>query len=150
MELVVVAVLRLAAESRDCGRRSPVLWIKGLPLVIPSVGDAADVDAIGRNAVGPEGLEVLRRSLSLSLFGGGESSMMSTHPDESAEGAFFFSTLSALRLCETPRSSEPFVFGTDLPELVEEEAVAAMVDVAIVFTFGRPVRLPIRNRGTRV
>ena len=133
----------LVAESRDCGRRRPVLWARVLPLLILSVGDAADVDAIGRNAVGAEGLETLRRSLSLSLFGGGESSMMSTHPDVSAD---FFSALSVPRILETPRSSVPFVFKADLLELVEEEAAAAMV----VIVFGRPVRLPIRSRGTRV
>src|SRR5271154_4867376 len=103
---------------------------------------------MGRNAVGAEGLDVLRRSLSLSLAGGGESSMMSTYPDVSAESAFFFSMSSALRrLCGTPRSSAPLFFEVDLLELVEEEATA---EVASMFAFRRPVKLPIRNRGTQV
>lgn len=148
MELVVVAVLKLAVESRDCGRRIPVLCVRGLVLLTPSVGDTVEVDAIWRNAVGAEGLETLRRSRSLSLAGDGESSMISTHPDVSEDA--FVSISSALRLWGTPRSPAPVVRKTDLLEFAEEEASVATGDMTGVFPFGRPDRLPIRNRGTRV
>ena len=95
--LVVAFVLVLLrpsvdTESRDCGRRIPVgmtLCDKALGALLPFVegGEPADTDEAGRKDVGADvGLEVRLRSLSLSLTGDGESSMMSTHPDESPPG----------------------------------------------------------------
>lgn len=87
IELVVAVVLRLVADNRDCGRRIPlfiVLLNRDAPLSFCSVGEAADVEAPRRNAVGADGLEARLRSFSASLTGDGESSMMSTQPEESA------------------------------------------------------------------
>ena len=101
MELVVLVVavvlmlLRPSVEvdSLDCGRRSPegaTLWDKALEarlLLALEVGESIETEDMGRNAVGAEGgLDVRRRSLSLSLTGDGVSSMMSTQPDESPFG----------------------------------------------------------------
>jgi hypothetical protein len=100
MELDVAVVLRLAADRRDCGRRIPVftvLWARKLTLLPPNVGDAAEVEAIGRKAVGAIGLEAFRLSIS-SSFSGEESSIMSTQPDVSMGCDFFFS-VSISRLC---------------------------------------------------
>lgn len=100
-ELVVAVVLRLAPERRDCGRRIPVFVLlnKEPPLSLWTAGDAADVEAPRRNAVGAEGLETRLRSLSVSFAGDGESSMMSTQPDVSATGVLAaFVSMSALLL----------------------------------------------------
>jgi hypothetical protein len=135
-----------------------------LALFEPNVGGAAEVDAAGRNAVGAEGLDTLRLSFSLSLGGDGESSIMSTHPDESAEGFFLFlSSASVERLCESTlhlcaavklagRSTPLVLVTADLLEDEDDEEPTpfATVDMARAFAFGRPVILPIRNRGTRV
>lgn len=99
MELVVLVVafvlmlLRpsVDTESRDCGRRIPVgmaVCDKTLgDLLLPDGGESIETEDIGRNAVGAEGgLDVRRRSLFLSLTGDGESSMISTHPDDSPPG----------------------------------------------------------------
>jgi hypothetical protein len=99
IELVVAVVLRLAPERRDCGRRIPVFVLlnKELPLSLWTGGDAADVEAPRRYAVGAEGLEVRLRSLSASFAGDGESSMISTQPDVSATGVLAaFVSMSAL------------------------------------------------------
>lgn len=102
MELVVAVVLRLAADSRDCGRRIPlfiVLLNRDAPLSFCIVGEAADVDDPKRNAVGAEGLEARLLSFSVSLTGDGESSIMRTQPDVSAPGVFFgLVSMSALLL----------------------------------------------------
>jgi len=93
IELVVAVVLRLAAESRDCGRRIPlfiVLLKREAPLSFCNVGEVADVEAPRRNAVGAEGLETRLRSLSVSLTGDGESSIINTQPDVSAPGVLFW------------------------------------------------------------
>lgn len=69
------------------------------PISVCIVGGTADVEAPRRNAVGAVGLEARLRSLSASLTGEGESSMMSTHPDVSAPGVLFgLVSMSALLL----------------------------------------------------
>lgn len=102
IELVVAIVLRLAPESRDCGRRIPVFIVllnKEPPLSFEIVGDTAEVEAPGRKAACAEGLDTRLRSLSTSLTGEGESSIMSTHPEVSAAGVLFtLVSISALRL----------------------------------------------------
>jgi len=115
IELVVAVVLPLVVESRDCGLRIAafmVLLNREAPLSFCTVGDAADVEAARRNAVGAEGLEARLRSFSVSLTGDGESSIMSTQPDVSAPGVFFgLTSMSArflARLDLKERSSPPF------------------------------------------
>ena len=66
-----------------------VLLNREAPLSAGTVGNAADVEAPRRNAVGAIGLEASLRSLSASLTGDGESSMISTQPDVSAPGVLF-------------------------------------------------------------
>lgn len=133
-----------------------------LALLGPRVREGIEVDAAGRNAVGPpEGLDILRLSRSFS-FGGdgdGESSMMRTHPEESPLDSFAFLSdpLSLLRLESALRllaRLSQLVFAVE-PLLDDDDdddtlAFAARVDIARVLALGLPVMLPIRNLGTRV
>lgn len=151
IELVVV-VLRLPADSLDCGRRMPafiVLWLRLFGLMSPKAGAGIDVETPGRNAVGAEGLESLRLSFSLSFGGDGESSMIRTHPEDSPPAFFLFlGSTSSLPL-------ESLLLLLEYIELLieDDEEVA---DVFVIangageLAFSRVVILPIRNRGTRV
>lgn len=149
----------LLADNRDCGRRRPefiVLWPRVLALLAPNVGDGIE-DGPGRNAVGADGLETRRRSLSFWFGGDGESSMIRTHPDESPGSLFVSSSLSPLRLESALRLLErlsQLVFAVEalLEDEDEDEGpeLFITVDEASELVLGRPVILPIRNRGTRV
>lgn len=94
MELQVLAVATVDTlllpsvdtDRRDCGRRMAdctnccdcALGARGME------EDVGDSDPIGRNEDGAGGgLDMRLLSLSLFLAGEGESSMMSTHPEES-------------------------------------------------------------------
>ncbi len=166
--LVVAFVLMLLrpsvdTESRDCGRRMPGMAVcdKTLgALLPPDGGESTDIEDIGRNAVGADGgLDVRRRSLSLSLAGDGESSMISTHPDESPPGvrraSASRSTLCRRNLdfaverssCEVERAErdEDAVEGAG-----EGEAFTGIGGGGIAFAAERLVTEPIRSLGTRV
>lgn len=170
MELVVLVVafvpmlLRpsVDTESRDCGRRMPVdmaVCDKALgALLLPDGGESTDIEDMGRNAVGAEGgLDVRRRSLSLSLAGDGESSMISTHPDESPPGVRRASA-SRSTLCRrnfdfaVERSSEERAERDEdaVEGAGEGEAFAGMGGGGIAFAAERLVTEPIRSLGTRV
>jgi len=151
IELVVV-VLRLPADSRDCGRRMPVftvLWLRLFDLPDPKAGVGIDVETPGRNAVGAEGLESLRLSLSLSFGGDGESSIIRTHPEDSPpELPLFLLGSTSLRLKSLLRLLEYIEL------LIDDEDEVAVVFVIVngagELAFGRLAILPMRNRGTRV
>jgi hypothetical protein len=109
----------------------------------------------GRYADGPpEGLEVRRRSLSLSLSdnldltGEGESSIISTHPEVSigVPGAFFFFSFS-FDLPEDPLSSLILESTLFRGLIISCMALATPVGVP---KLERPEALPIRSLGTRV
>lgn len=140
----VVVVLRLPADRRDCGRRVLAFIAKEFDLPSAKVGEGLDVGTLGRNAVGAEGLESRRVSLSFSFGGEGESSMIRTHPEESPPELFLFlsESMSLFRLAENAEL------------LLEDEDDAAIPLAALndagELRFGRLARLPIRNRGTRV
>jgi hypothetical protein len=151
IELVVV-VLRLPTDSLDCGRRIPVfmvLWLKLLGLPGSKTGAGIDVETPGRKAVGAEGLESLRLSLSLSFGGEGESSIIRTHPDDSPPAFLLFLLgASSLRLESLLRLLEYIEL---LIEDDDEDADAfVIVNGAGTLVFDRVVILPMRNRGTRV
>jgi hypothetical protein len=167
MELVVAVVLTLVAESRDCGRRMPVVIVllKREPLSFCTGCGTADVEAPRRNAVGAVGLEARLRSFSTSFTftGDGESSIISTQPEVSAPGVFFgLVSMSALLLTRLdlivrssvllPRSEleRIAVAGVLVNGNEDVSEVEPRVDAASAFAFGRPDKLPIRNRGTRV
>lgn len=136
-----------------------VLLNKEAPLSFGTVGEVAEVEALGRKAVGAEGLETRLRSFSVSLTGDGESSMIRTHPEVSAAGVrFALVSISALRLTGTGLFQSSPLVRRDVDRFVVIGVVATgdsglavlglMVDASK--PFGRPVTLPIRNRGTRV
>lgn len=122
------------------------------------------MDAVGRNEVGAEGLEVLLHPFSSG--GDGESSIINTHPEESPPVFFLFFSVSflflsvslsllrresTLRLFPDDRLSQLILGRT--PDFVEEEdeaPVALVIVDAASALFDRPVMLPMRNRGTRV
>lgn len=152
IELVVV-VLTLPADSLDCGRRIPVfivLCIRLLGLLGPDAGRGIDVAPPERNAVGAEGLESLRLSLSLSFGGEGESSMIRTHPEDSPPALFLvlLGSVSLLRLESLLRLLEYIEL---LIDDEDDDADAFLVaNGAGELAFGLVVILPRRNRGTRV
>lgn len=136
-----------------------VLLNKEAPLSFGTVGDVAEVDALGRKVVGAEGLETRLRSFSVSLIGDGESSIISTHPEVSAAGVrLAFVSISALRLTGTGLFRSSPLARRDADRFVVTGVVATgeygppgverIVDASK--PFGRPFTLPIRNRGTRV
>jgi hypothetical protein len=152
IELVVV-VLRLPADSLDCGRRMPVfivLWLRLLGFPGPKAGAGIDVETPERYAVGAEGLESLRLSLSLSFGGEGESSIIRTHPEDSPPALFFFllGSASLLRLESLLRLLEYIELLIDDED--EDADAFVIVNGAGELAFGRVVILPMRNRGTRV
>lgn len=150
IELVVV-VLRLPADSLDCGRRIPVfiaLCIRLLGLLGPEAGEGIDVEPPERNAVGAEGLESLRLSLSLSFGGEGESSMIRTHPEDSPLLLFFLGSASLLRLESLLRLLEYIELLIDDDD--EDADAFVVTNGAGELAFGLVVILPRRNRGTRV
>jgi hypothetical protein len=104
-------------------------------------GGAIWEDANGRTLVLVVELVDVRR-LSLWLFFTGEPSMTRTHPAESVELSFLSTSTS--KLCLWNCLPEAFAFASALLE-IEDEALEAEL-----FPLGRPVRLPIRSRGTRV
>ena len=168
MVLVVAFVLVLLrpsveVDSLDCGRRIPVgmtLCDKALDarlLLAFEVGDSTETEDMGLKEVGADGgLEVRRRSFSLSLTGEGESSMMSTQPDESPPGVRLASVSKSMLAfrdlgivanrssLETEREEEA-VDGAG-----EAVALAGMGGGGMAFAAARLVTLPIRSRGTRV
>jgi hypothetical protein len=154
-ELDVVVVL--AADRRDCGRRVPgciVLCAKILLLLAACLGfgNAEDVEAAGRNVLRVVGLEGRRRSLPASC-SGEESSIISTQPDESNAGDFLRSgSISKLCLDRDDPLDRPsrLDFGSALLDDEEMLEGLAITDCANPLAFGRPVRLPIRRRGTLV
>jgi len=80
MVLIVVAVLWLSPERRDCGLR---LLIE---LNLEKVGEDAEVGISLRKELGAEGLDTRLRSFSMSFTGEGVSSMIRTHPDALGSG----------------------------------------------------------------
>jgi hypothetical protein len=154
-ELDVVAVL--AADKRDCGRRVPgfiVLWAKILPLLAMCLGfgNAEDVEAAGWNVFRVVGLEGRRRSLLVSC-SGEESSIIRTQPDESNAGDFLRSgSISKLCLGRDDPLDRPSRLDFVGALLDDEEMLEglAITDCVSALAFGRPVRLPIRRRGTLV
>ena len=101
-----------------------------------------------RKLVADGGLEVLLCSRPFGLTGEGESSMISTQPDEFSAGVRVFSSLSVLRREAAGRSSGNLMCD-DCPlpaKLVDFEFEEDMVETG---GLGRLV-LPIRSRGTRV
>ncbi len=164
--LVVAIVLMLLLPSVDTESLDSGLRLVGTPLCeralgarlpLDGEGEAAAGDATRRNAEGAVGLEVRRRSLSLSFTGDGESSMMSTHPDESLAGVRLFS-LSESMLCRRSRVLPLFLSGDCLGRREEEgpgvrgeempEGPALGVDREFPLTL--LVTLGMRSRGTRV
>lgn len=170
--LVVALVLVLLrpsveTESLDCGRRMPVgstlcdRALVALLLLPAEEGESIEDDDTGRNAVGAEawGLEVRRRSFSLSLPGDGESSMIRTHPEVSAPagvvalpGVLFSASMSMLCLRDfgigANRSSREC--DEDVEGAGEAEAFTGTGGGGIALAALRLVTLPMRSRGTRV
>lgn len=161
-ELPVVAVLKLAPERRDAGRRIPVFIVLCVRVdePLPNVGEGAVVPGLEgpeRYALGAVGLESRRlsfwRSLSLTFTGEGESSITSTQPDVSpfSLALSLFGSFSLLRRESTLRrmlSRLVFAVVASEPEDEDDELPSALTgDTA---GFARPVMLPIRSRGTRV
>ena len=165
--LVVAFVLVLLrpsvdTDSRDCGRRMPVgmtLWDNALGALLLPSPESMELEDMGRNAVGAAegGLEVRRRSLSLSFTGDGESSMIRTQPDVSAPPGVrrFSASKSTLCLrdfgivakrssCEAERDDEA-VDGAGEGDAFTGTGGGGMALAAV-----RLVTLPIRSRGTRV
>ena len=175
MELVVLVValvpilLRpsVETESLDCGRRMPVgitlcdRALGALLLLPVEEGESIEEEDMGRNAVGAEGgLDVRRRSFSLSLIGDGESSMIRTHPDVSAPpgvvalpGVLFSASKSPLCLRDfgivANRSSRECE-DEDVDGAGEAEAFTGTGGGGIALAALRLVTLPMRSRGTRV
>lgn len=166
--LVVATVLILLlpsvdTDNLDIGRR--LVGAPGCDMALgarlPLEGDGdADVEAADirpRYAEGAIGLDVRRRSFSLSLTGDGESSMISTHPDESLAGVLLFS-LSESILCL--RGLNVLVLSGDLFGRNDEDDVLEVIGEDIpegpafgvcgAFPLIRLVTLAMRNRGTRV
>jgi hypothetical protein len=155
-ELDAVAVL--ATDKRDCGRRAPgfiVLCarILLLLLVFLSLGNAEEVEAAGRNAPRVVGLEGRRLVLPMLSCSGEESSIIKTQPDVSNAGDFLRSD-STSKLCLSREDLLDRPSKLDLAgALLEDEEMLeglGIDDCARALAFGRPVRLPIRRRGTRV
>lgn len=117
------------------------------------VGETADVEAAGRNGIIPRGLDALRRSPAFGFGGDGESSMMRTQPEDSLFLLLSVS-LSLLRFgASTLRRVDVRLSQLARTEvLFDEDPVdpLVMVEAASAFALGRPVILPMRNRGTRV
>lgn len=160
-ELPVVAVLRLAPERRDAGRRIPVFIV---PCArdgdLPNVGEGAVIagfDGPERYALGAVGLESRRlsfcRSFSLLFWGDGESSMIKTHPDESplSLALSFFDSLSLLRRESTLRRMlSRLVFAVVANEADDDEEELPITLTGDTVAFARPVMLAILSLGTRV
>lgn len=136
-----------------------VLLNREAPLSFGTVGEVAEVEALGRKVVGAKGLETRLRSVSVSLTGDGESSMIRTHPEVSVAGVrLVFDSISALRLTGTGLFRSSPLARRDVDRFVVTGVVAtggrglAMLGLIVEVSkpFGRPVTLPIRNRGTRV
>lgn len=155
IELTVAVVLMLAPDRRDCGRRV-VLWTSGLGFA--KVGEEA-LGRLVRYALGPEGLDTLRRSFSGFLIGEGVSSMINTHPDAFGSGVLassFWASISALYrfgvgllgLISRAVGRKTAVLGPEDAGAVGEADIT--VDRAKAFVPCRPALLPIRRRGTRV
>jgi hypothetical protein len=104
-------------------------------------------EAKARKLAADGGLEVLLCSLSFGLTGEGESSIISTQPEEFPAGVRGFSSLSTLRREDVDRSSVDLRCDWPFPD----KLVGFEFDDGIVKTggLGRLV-LPIRSRGTRV
>lgn len=152
IELVLVAVLRLAPDKRDCGLLIPVfmvLTVSGLPRFM-RVGEGLLLELASGRYARPEGLDVRLLSRLLSFGGEGESSMMSTHPVESLFFPFSlplsFERRESILRCtvdvETPFSSMLL----DLDDLPEERPSSD----GTANTLLRPITLGLRRRGTRV
>jgi hypothetical protein len=125
------------------------LWLILFDLPDPKAGAGIDVvETPERNAVGAEGLESLRLSLSFPFGGDAESSMIKTHPVDSPPALLFLGSASLLRLESLLRLLEYIEL------LVDDDEEAAIVLViekgAGELAFDRFVTLPMRNRGTRV
>ncbi len=117
-----------------------------------NVGEADDADALGRKDVDREGLDSRRRSLSISLRGGGESSIMRTHPDESPGLSFFVFSLSmsTLRLDSELRRFNGSQLVLPMIDLLGPDEVGVPLLLGIgALALIRFVTLPIRSRGTR-
>jgi hypothetical protein len=151
IELVVV-VLTLLADSRDCGRRIPVVIGFWLSLLDPKAGAGIDVvETPERKAVGAVGLESLRLSLSFAFGGDGESSMIKTHPEDSPPALLFLlGPASLLRLESLLRLLEYIELLVDDDDDDEAAIVLVIAMGAGELALGRLVTLPMRNRGTRV
>lgn len=164
--LVVAIVLILLLPSVDTESLDNGLRLLGTPLCERALGARLPFDGEGeavegfvtpRNAEGAVGLEVRRRSFSLSFTGDGESSMMSTQPDVSLAGVRLFS-MSESMLCRRGRALPLFLSGDCLGRREEEgpdvtgeempEGPALGVDTEFELTL--LVTLGMRSRGTRV
>lgn len=149
---VLDVVAELPIDSLDCGRFIPPAVLCDNPVLFSlNVGEAEDADALGRKEVDREGLDSRRRSLSVSLRGGGESSIMRTHPDESPGLSFFFSlSMSMLRLDSELRRFKGSQLVLPMIDLLGPDEVGVPLPLGIgALALIRFVTLPIRSRGTR-
>lgn len=158
-----VLILLLPSDRRDCGRRIPVgSWLcakaLGARLSVGDCGDA-DTDENGRKAEGAVGPPDIRLcSLFLSLTGVGESSIISTQPEElSPAGVLVFSP-SLPRLCLLGFNVLCLSGDVERRDDFELEAEGDAVPDGPAFGGGGGgalvlavlLTLPMRMRGTRV
>lgn len=117
------------------------------------VGDIGDIaEEVGRKELVPKGLEARRRSLSLLRGGDGESSMISTQPEESADSLAAFSVAPLTFLWDSALRRAASGFSQlDLPTIDFANGLDPLTGVVSELEMGLLLAvLPIRSRGTRV